>query len=97
MGIRIDSDLQQPSVEDGHNPYTEEDLAPYLDTVPVYTPRQIDALCNRQDEFNRLMQETANLVSAISAAIERLSPIISDVYGNLERIQAVIEDEQAQS
>lgn len=87
MGIRTDSDLQQPSIEDGHNPYTAEDLA-------VYSPQEIDSMCQMQDDMARLFDETRNLIEALSAGIDRLSPIIQDAYDNLKRMEEVLELEE---
>ena len=89
MGIRTDSDLQQSSVEDGHNPYTDEDLAIYK----TYTPDEVDLMCEHQDEIAHLFEETQNLVNAISAAIDRLAPVINDVYENLKKLEQEVEND----
>ena len=79
MGIRTDSDLQQTSIEDGHNPYSAEDMA-------IYTPEEIDLLCEQQEDIAQLFEETRKLVESISGAIDRLAPVIKDVLDNIEKI-----------
>ena len=86
MGIRTDSDLQQPSVSDGNNPYTAEDMA-------IYSPQQIEELCQHQDEIFRLFEETANFVSALQVGIERMAPVIDDIYKNLKKLEEAVEND----
>lgn len=87
MGIRIDSDLQQLSVEDGHNPYTAEDLA-------IYTPREVDALCQQHENLMDTIEALKTYLSELAEGIERMAPILKDVCDQVEKLEQVAEYEE---
>ena len=87
MGIRTDSNLQQPSVEDGHNPYTQEDMA-------IYTPQQIEDACQQQETLMEAIEGVAKAVQDLGVLIDRLTPTIQDVYEQLERLKEAAEYEE---
>lgn len=87
MGIRTDSDLQQLSVEDGHNPYTAEDLA-------IYTPQQIDSLCEQQDNLCETIEAIRSALDVLAAGIDNMAPLLKNVCDQIEKLEQVAQYEE---